>query len=347
MLEPVPNPGGTPVQQPTELLADLSAGAGLRSIAAEVVAPQAATSSRTFLKFKSFEDAVLEPAARLLASDSLHIAGSYVNNPASLRRASDIDMIVFSSGLKEPASYLSYLNGLEKLATSFRTSTGSLPIFFTQANNETSFTYVARTHSGLPLEEIVPCHFLYYGNGEEMMHREPPGLATKLMRDARSLAGSKPPLPLGEKSAHADLNGLVRWDVERAVAELVLNEHTLPRDFIVPHYVDRLILSMRIFAAHDLSFEGVSMPTLIRSLDPSGAHGLAQQFQAVLEVRQGTSDGKSVAVRDLITPALTILSILDAAAGGSKAVSSSPSAPAPGAAQTATAPDRTAPAEPA
>lgn len=323
MLENAPSHGQVPDQSSSDL-GSLDASQNLRELAGASLAADPTKdphSQRDYLKFQSFELQVVSPCCRLLhvmdPGASLHLAGSYVNNPSALRRASDLDMLLFSSALKSPGSYIAFLEGLRSLADDFQRSTGISPVFFTQAATETAFSFVSRTFSGKPAEETVPCHLLFYRDGAEMMGREPPGLATKLLRDAKPVAGAKPILPEPHEQAR-DLDALVCWDIERAVAELVLNQDRLPRDFIVPHYVDRLILSMRIFAAHDLSFEDVSVVTLINSLDAGGSRNLAAQFQEAFAVRQGALEPSLARIEALVEPALTILEILAERAASKK-----------------------------
>lgn len=239
------------------------------------------------------------------------LTGSYIHQPANLRAGSDVDMLVLSRELKDPAAYVSFLEGLNALGRTLVATTGNIPVFFTQAANENAFCYVASGAHGARMDRIVPCHFLYYGDRQELFEREPLALAGRLLGAAKTVTpptDAPQPVDLARASQARSPLERLRWDVERAVAELVLNRGLLPEEFLVMHYTDRMISALRALRNDDplgsgSAFEGINI------LDPDGREKLQEASATLFAIR--TFGYTAFADMDsLIVPARTILKIV-------------------------------------
>ena len=168
-------------------------------------------------KFKAFEELVVHPVAlRLREMDpnsEILISGSYKNNPDGVRLWSDVDVIVLSRVLKDPEKYIEFLAALQARALDYHLNyrEGSdwyQPVFFTRATTENFFQHLAahmvmekldaaRAGTGVQqvgrcvepdyndYAKVLPCHFLYYADAQEMLDREPEYLGRRLLTSSK------------------------------------------------------------------------------------------------------------------------------------------------------------------
>jgi hypothetical protein len=222
-------------------------------------------------------------------------------------------MLVYSSELKDSATYFQFLQKFEERAWQFKNATGLHPVFFTQQVNEFTYCDKARSTFGKPQCEIIPCHFLYYRDSDEILAREPLSLAKGLMKNSRSILGDQPGFSPASNHSFPALEhaAMLRWNVERAVADLILNHRLLPEPFIVYRFADTMFSCLRIYATSSLPFEDRSVPELLDSLDQNGTLRLAEQFEPLSNIRQGEPGDARGDLDTLIKPALTLLQIID------------------------------------
>ena len=257
-------------------------------------------------KFSQFETHTILPFSQYLQEidkdASIVLSGSYINNPHNLRESSDLDVLVFSQELQNPIKYVTALRKLKECSRNFESIEGSKTVFFTQLKLEKSFEWIGRTTN--PDSTIMPCHFLYYGDYQNYFDREPNSLAGRLLANSKTISGSIPNIEniIGQKEDKMDN---FRWDIERIVADFLLNTKHLPREFVVPLYVDNFVNAIRGIGdhlfdrSHDANFEKI-----IKLMFEEIYH-----FDDMVDIRKNGYSEKTVS--SLIQPAIKIFNFID------------------------------------
>lgn len=262
-----------------------------------------------FKKFASFENIVIDKLSALLeivdSNSSVLVTGSYRNNPANLRQTSDIDMIILSKSLRSGSTYIEFLENLKDLSRAFKDSTQLTPVFFTTAAAENNFIYMARKERSL--DGVVPVHFLYYKDENELFHLEPLGLATRLFISSKVIKGKDQysVTPNGNKTTVSEN---IRWDIERSIAELILNDGVIERDWLFSNFNNSVYISIRR-NTDALGLEGSSVKSVLDYFDPSG--DLLERFGPHFAIRNNINLVSETNEKELLDGPLRFLEILE------------------------------------
>jgi hypothetical protein len=266
--------------------------------------------------FREFEIEVITKFATFLALEDEHsavrVAGSYNDDSRAVRGRSDVDMIVLSPKMKDPTFYLKALLEFNALSTHWlqeRSSdlTKASPTFFTEVSTEADRIFLTRLIHNVPETNVLPCHFLFYKNEPELIGRE-----GELGR--RLLQGSRPVL---QKRDHTD--GIMKtpalepydrqiWNIERALADYILNAGLMPSDHLNPRFADHMNSTCRqLVDTLLIGKDNQTVDFLLRFLDPDKGDGLLIAFKPIFDIRDGARYGEENQLQALITPALLLL----------------------------------------
>lgn len=276
---------------------------------------QEISSSRSAL-FREFELKVISEFAKFLAEQDEHsavrVAGSYNDDNRAVRGRSDVDMIVLSPKMKEPTFYLQALLEFNDLSTQWLKERSSdvsktAPTFFTEVSTEADRIYLTRLIHNVQEMHVLPCHFLFYKNEPELIGRE-----GELGR--RLLQGSRPVLPNRD---HTD--GIMKqptlepydrqiWNIERALADYILNAGLMPSEHLNPRFADHMNSTCRqLVDTLLIGKDNQTVDFLLRFLDPDKGDGLSIAFKPIFDIRDGARYGEECQLQALITPALLLL----------------------------------------
>jgi hypothetical protein len=275
--------------------------------------------------FQDFEKQVILPFAKSLASNDaqgiVKVAGSYNKSGAKVRLSSDVDMVVLSPLLKDPEQYLRALLELSNLAERWRDGRNANgedkvePYFFTRAiTEEDKFTIVELVTQCEP-RNIIPCHFLYYRDEAEILAREG-DLGKRLLehsRPALQRRGSTDAIfnpEIGRKDpARQSTFDAISWNIERAIADLVLNHAILPSRLFVRSYANQIFNVVRNLADElPISEEQKTLENILVLLDQDRGTGLSRAFDPIVSIRNGADiGGEKANLSELLTPAVEIV----------------------------------------
>lgn len=261
------------------------------------------------LRFQGFENEVLSPFGDFLCShdpqSNIAVGGSYAKGVEFLRAASDLDMLVFSKVVDAPTKYIIALQELNSLARSFKRKK-VVPIFFTRELSEFFFIHIAKQQK--TKYPILPCHVLFYKNEEELVQREPWKIASHFLFKTRIIKG----LDRGDFSHLKNEQNLGKlceveqlyWDVQRAVADLVLNWKLMDHEFLLPYFVDRFTSAFRFYFTSVDKGTDTSAETIAKrlGLDTTCDNALIYMF----ELRRGTKEFDEN-IETLLNPATPLL----------------------------------------
>lgn len=204
------------------------------------------------------QELILPWAMRLSQFD--HLAEVYVvggasdarNQPTSkesnleyyysgLNHGSDLDVIVISPRLLTPKHYVRFLEDLSAAGAELKERSGLQPVFFCHSTSKHARVSVAKILYGA---NVVPVHFLFYPSADAFYGREG-ALAESLSKRAspivrRDVPPTRQPQSWDfkrriEPGSKSEMSGLdcghfyparaarLRWDLECAVADFVLN----------------------------------------------------------------------------------------------------------------------------
>lgn len=210
----------------------------------------------TISKLQNFETSIFESIKSCIFSSDpnscIKIAGSYKNNADRIRLTSDIDVIIFSEVLSNPNEYVALLKDINQRAL---LPTEQQSFYFTKVNSEIYFIHEAKKSTGLPFNKLVPVHFLVYNDMKEFFTLEPQPLASRLIEKEDPFNGSK----------ETTWATGVRWDIERALTEYVLNQGILSRDFLAAVFVSNVLESVRRLS----DTFGTNVPGILKTIEPS------------------------------------------------------------------------------
>jgi hypothetical protein len=274
--------------------------------------------------FQNFENRVIKPfAEELLSTDAegvVRVAGSYNDPHAKVRLSSDVDVLVLSEALKEPEKYLYALLSLANSAQAWREDMaikGGVqvePYFFTRAITEEDKFALILSVSGCQEKNIIPCHFLYYRDEAELVQREEM-LGHRLLGSSRAVLNTRSSSDaVFLADSIAPLSGLegAAWDIERAMAELVLNHSLMPARLIVRGYANQIYqLVRRLADILPLPDEQKTTECILRLLDLDRGDGLIAAFRPIEALRVGAPVGDKTPLVPLLTPAVEVLKSLN------------------------------------
>jgi hypothetical protein len=273
--------------------------------------------------FRSFENHVIVPFCDKLTSldpeGVVRVAGSYINPTARVRLSSDVDLVVLSPGLKTPERYITALLTVASLAADWRQEMKSShnshvePYFFTRAITEEDKFMLTRIVTGCEEKNILPCHFLYYRDEAEIVQREE-DLGRRILTASRAVLGGKPNTEAVFKSTSVgklSSLGAIQWNIERAIAELVLNHSLTTPGLIVRGYANQIYHAVRNLADSLPLPENEKTTTgILRLLDLDRGDGLLSSFRPIESLRSGAPVGEKAPLVDLLTPAVMLLKSL-------------------------------------
>ena len=270
--------------------------------------------------FQDFERQVVTPFAERLAlldaSGVVKVAGSYFNPAARVRLSSDVDMVVLSPELKSPEKYLNALLELSHLARKWRqgikerTGIQVEPYFFTRAITEEDKFSLVEAATGCEERNILPCHFLYYRDEKELIKREE-DLGRRLLSCSRSVIsrrGNTDAVFKADSSQKLTALETIPWNIERAVAEFVLNQSLVPPKLIVRSYANQIFNVVRNLAdILPISEDQKTVTNILQLLDPDRRDGLVKRFKPIEALRMGAPIGEKAPLLELLLPAVEIL----------------------------------------
>jgi hypothetical protein len=274
--------------------------------------------------FKDFELRVIRPFAASLGENDpqgvVKVAGSYNKDGAKVRLSSDVDMVVLAPTLKNPEEYLKALLGLSSLASEWRRSRDGgpqdrvEPYFFTRAITEEDKFTIIELVTQCPARNIIPCHFLYYRDEVEILSREG-DLGKRLLEHSRPAIerrGSTDAIfkpEIGQRgSGNQSFFDAMNWNIERAIADLVLNHAILPSRLFVRSYANQLFNVVRNLADElPLPEEEKALDNILVRLDQDRSKGLTKAFEPIVSIRNGADIGEKANLAELLLPAVEIL----------------------------------------
>jgi len=267
------------------------------------------------------------------------------NNP--LRVGSDFDLLVFNPQLRDLETYLQFLARIREYNHWFIQATGTVPVVFTSANEEEHFRGAAKesmrhnrgigmysdlglfdSHSPhVPLngtfgDHFLPLHLLIYPDMETYAAREHPDLARRLLAST-ICAGNRQIKPdlVCYNWPNSTMAGLdtARWRIEKALAELILNQDLLPQDTLELLFKNVILTVLRTSILHSVypNADGAGIEEILNNLDRDFADltggQLTNAYCPLLQIhrhdhRRSSEEG----IEELVKPALFTVALIDA-----------------------------------
>lgn len=211
-------------------------------------------------KMKAMRDTVASPFAHALVhrvdkDARVLVSGSVGRSEQQLLRAtSDFDLIVLSNELRDPYLYIMGLKQLNTMSNDFYQDTGFWPYWFTRVAVEMPFQHIAENFAANKIntngvgvrDHMLACHFLFYHSLPNMMAREPDDLVEGLLGASTAIQGVRPNVEVDlSKDPYPHGLDAVRWRVETALAELILNQRRLPENLMVESFAQSMYVAMR------------------------------------------------------------------------------------------------------
>ncbi|MCR4329824.1 MAG: hypothetical protein NUV65_04755 [Candidatus Roizmanbacteria bacterium] len=217
-----------------------------------------------FNRMVAFRSSVMNPVSHLFEDEnsplydpraSVLVSGSSAawDGKKQFRAGSDIDFLVMSEVLNDPDRYANFLMQVQLYDQSFIDGAGVAPVYFTNASSESDVLYVVREHweryGGIKYvrgedhaNRYLPVHFLYYPGYRSFFRREPDRLANRLLDSSTVISGHKeyfPSDPAGD--TFTSMMDMAKWELERHLANLILNYNILPHAFVFQGYADKVL----------------------------------------------------------------------------------------------------------
>jgi|GEM_PF-900524 len=281
---------------------------------------------------------------------SVSVSGSFAQTTeVKLRTGSDCDFLIFSPLLRDPSEYIQFLFELRANNLLVTENRGIVPIFFTQVNMEEATRYIAEQSfvkgtepkdepgyvgqsfqsdnlvldfpvgQGLN-ERILPVHFLFYPSRDDFLLREPGPLAKDLLRKSEGVSGSIDRQINGEViEKEQGKFDRARWNIERALAELIPNYDVLPKPFLVRRYKQVVLNTIRgeigDYLYHGTEVSGNTgrvLDALARDFGfCSSEGGIGKVFADIFEIHENDNPPSSVDLKGLVVPAYLLLKLID------------------------------------
>jgi len=284
------------------------------------------------------------PEARVLVGGSA--AKNVIdNNP--LRVGSDFDLLVFDPRLRDMETYLQFLDQLRAYNHWFVQGTGTVPVVFTSATEEEHFRGQGkesmRYNRGMGMytdlglrsarsphvelngtlgDHFLPLHLLVYPDIPTYSAREHPDLARRLLASTicADESQAKPEL-IRYNWPNPTIAGLdtARWRLEKALAELILNQDVLPQDNLELLFKNMILTVLRTSVLHSVypQADGAGIEDILDNLDRDYAHltggQLADAFCPLLQIhRHDHRRSNEEGIEELVRPALLMADMVDA-----------------------------------
>ncbi len=266
--------------------------------------------------FREFELKVITDFAKFLADNDEHsvvrVAGSYNDGNRAVRGRSDVDMIVLSPKMKDPAFYLQALLEFNKLSTQWLEQrsgdlTKAAPTFFTEVSTEADRIFLTRLIHNVEETQVLPCHFLFYKNEPELIGREGE-LGRRLLQGSRPVLHNRDHTDSIMKTPALEPYDKQIWNIERALADYILNAGLMPTEHLNPRFADHLNSTCRqLVDTLLIGKDNQTVDFLLRFLDPDKGDNLSIAFKPIFDIRDGARYGQENQLQALITPALLLL----------------------------------------
>jgi len=284
------------------------------------------------------------------SGSSVSVSGSFAQTAeVRLRTGSDCDFLIFSELLRDPQEYIRFLFELRANNRLVTESRGIVPIVFTQVNMEEAIRYIAERefsegtepddelgYTGqrfispqldldFPAEQsldehLLPVHFLFYPSREDFLLREPGPLAKDLLRKSEGVAGNVNRHVNGDEVDREQGSfDRARWNVERALAELITNYDTLPKKFLVTRYKQVILNTIRgeigDFLYHGTEISG-NTGRVLSALESDFSFcqsegGIERVFADLFEIHENGKVPPSVDLMGLIEPGYMLMKLID------------------------------------